>query len=100
MSKDALAAAPATHKLIFENDQVRVLDLEILPGQKEEPHTHQWHGVVVVKSPAKLKYVPADGEPAIEEYMEGAVWREALPMHYFENIDTKPFRAFRIELKK
>lgn len=39
--QDALAAAPLHHKLLFENDQVRVLDTRITPGETTALHTHQ-----------------------------------------------------------
>jgi hypothetical protein len=38
---DALTAAPAHHKLIMENDFVRVLDTYISPGDITPIHTHR-----------------------------------------------------------
>jgi hypothetical protein len=36
--KDALAAAPQNHKLLFENDDVRVLEVTVPPGVREPLH--------------------------------------------------------------
>jgi putative transposase len=43
-SLDALAAAPESHRLLFENDAVRVLETRIAPGQATQVHTHRWPG--------------------------------------------------------
>ncbi|HEY7388044.1 MAG TPA: hypothetical protein VH640_06015 [Bryobacteraceae bacterium] len=42
---DAVAAAPENHKVILENDQVRVLEARVPLHSKEVPHTHFWPSV-------------------------------------------------------
>jgi hypothetical protein len=42
---DAMAAAPGQHKVILENDAVRVLEATIPLHGKEPPHTHFWPSV-------------------------------------------------------
>jgi quercetin dioxygenase-like cupin family protein len=37
---DALHAAPASHRVLLDNDRVRVLDVAIEPGAREPEHTH------------------------------------------------------------
>ena len=37
---DGVKAAPETHKVIFENEHVRVLEVTIPPHSKEPVHTH------------------------------------------------------------
>ena len=44
-SLDALVAAPAQHRVIFENAHVRVLDTRIRPGERTPIHTHRWPAV-------------------------------------------------------
>ena len=44
-STDAVAAAPAHHKVILENDAVRVLEATVPLHSKEPPHTHFWPSV-------------------------------------------------------
>ena len=39
---DALIAAPQHHKLLFENELVRVLDTNIAPGEITKVHTHRY----------------------------------------------------------
>jgi hypothetical protein len=100
MVKDALEASPRSTKKLFENEQVRVLEIEIKPGDKEPLHMHKWRGVMIVTSPAKLRYYDENDEVEFEAAQSGAEWREPSGAHSVENIDSKPFKAYRVELKK
>jgi hypothetical protein len=40
-SPDALVAAPKHHKLLFENERVRALEVRIPPGDFVPVHTHR-----------------------------------------------------------
>lgn len=42
---DAVAAAPQNHKVILENDTVRVLEATVPLHSREVPHTHPWPSV-------------------------------------------------------
>jgi hypothetical protein len=42
---DAVAAAPQNHKVILENDMVRVLEARVPLHSREVPHTHFWPSV-------------------------------------------------------
>jgi hypothetical protein len=44
-STDAVVAAPDHHKVILENDVVRVLEATVPLHSKEPPHTHFWPSV-------------------------------------------------------
>jgi hypothetical protein len=44
-STDAIAAAPDHHKVILENDAVRVLEARVPLHSNEPPHTHPWPSV-------------------------------------------------------
>ena len=51
-SLDAVRAAPNNHKVIYEDDNVRILQV-VLDGYKEEPiHTHKWKSVMWFTKPA------------------------------------------------
>ena len=46
---DAVAAAPANHRVLFENENLRVLEV-ILEADEEEPvHHHRWPSVFGVR---------------------------------------------------
>jgi hypothetical protein len=44
---DAVAAAPANHKVLFENDRLRVLEVILEPNEEEPTHHHRWPSVFV-----------------------------------------------------
>jgi hypothetical protein len=64
---DGVKTAPETHKVIFENEHVRVLEVIIPPHRKEPVHTHclpstlyiQQIGDIIVRDPdGKLTLLP------------------------------------------
>ena len=53
-SLDAVIAAPRNHKVLFENDRLRVLEVILEPNEEEPTHHHRWPSVFVfdqVKGP-------------------------------------------------
>ncbi len=58
---DALVAAPGNHRVLFENDQVRVLGVTVEPGQTEPPHHHPWPSVFHIDAAQPSKQ--PDAEP-------------------------------------
>ena len=44
---DAVAAAPKHHKVLFENDSLRVLEVTLEPDDEEPIHHHRWPSVFV-----------------------------------------------------
>ena len=47
---DAMQAAPDFHRLLFENDVVRVLEAHVGSGETVPVHTHCWPGVLYLLS--------------------------------------------------
>jgi len=45
---DAVAAAPKNHRVIFENDRLRVLEVTLEPEEEEPTHHHRWPSVFVL----------------------------------------------------
>jgi hypothetical protein len=44
---DAVIAAPKNHKVLFENDRLRVLEVILEPTEEEPVHHHRWPSVFV-----------------------------------------------------
>lgn len=44
---DAVIAAPKHHKVLFENERVRVLEVALEPNDEEPVHHHRWPSVFV-----------------------------------------------------
>lgn len=100
---DALVAAPQNHKLLFENEEVRVLQVNVPPGIREPPHAHRYPSVLYYVSAAHMKeYSP--GLPVVDHAhnKDGAViFLPIGPPHQMENMEkSKPLIAIRVELKK
>ena len=45
---DAVIAAPKHHKVLFENESLRVLEVTLAPQDEEPVHHHRWPSVFVL----------------------------------------------------
>jgi hypothetical protein len=103
---DALVAAPRHHRLILENDRVRVLDTRIAPGETVPAHTHRWPAVnhihgwsdFVRRDGGGKVLVDTRGRPAPAS-LPFAVWSEPLPPHTLENVGASELHVISVELK-
>jgi quercetin dioxygenase-like cupin family protein len=96
---DAAAAAPDEFKVLLENDDVRVLEYEIRPGQQDPWHTHP-PKVSYVLAGGKLRITPKVGAPfEITETAGEASWLASLGPHRAENVGTTPVRILLVEVK-
>ena len=103
---DAMQAAPRHHKLIFENDRVRVLDTRIAAGETVPVHTHRWPAVNhvlrwsdFVRRDAEGKVlVDTRGNPASASQPFG-VWSEPLPPHTLRNVGAAELHVVSVEVK-
>jgi predicted metal-dependent enzyme (double-stranded beta helix superfamily) len=58
---DALVAAPANHRLLLDDDAVRVLEVTVQPGERENLHHHRWPSIMVVLARPNYRNFDADG---------------------------------------
>ncbi len=105
-STDAVSAAPKNHKVLYEDDKVRILEVTVEPGEKENMHYHRWPSVLIVDSPAKKKEYTFDGKvtstdkPSADTLLPIVVRMGPTPPHAIENLDTNALHLYRIEMKK
>lgn len=104
---DALVAAPDHHTLLFENDDVRVLDARVPSGEVVPVHTHRWPGVLYIIRTGHFVRRNPDGEVLVDSRASGivlhpgtAVWTPAVPPHTLENADTAEIHMIAVELKQ
>ena len=103
---DALAAAPGNHRLLFENDSVRVLDTSIAPGQATPLHTHRWPAALYIVSWSNFVRRDEQGAILLDSRTIPAVapgsalWSPPLMPHTLENIGTTELRVIAVELKE
>ena len=105
-SLDALVASPESHRLLFENEAMRVLETRIAPGDTTQLHTHRWPGVLYVISFGHFVRRDEDGNVVVDSRAGAslpqsgtAVWSAALPPHTLENVDTTEIHVIGIESK-
>jgi hypothetical protein len=102
---DALHAAPASHRVLLDNDRVRVLDVVIEPGAREPEHTHRAASVMIVDEPARIRYYQGAAVQFESQPRSGSLpavrvrWMEPEGPHSVENIDEHRYHAIRVELK-
>jgi hypothetical protein len=104
---DAVVAAPGSHRVVFENERARVLEVMIGSGQREPTHTHRWPSVTLVDRPARSRYYvgnrltytsPEQPSHAHEPGPRSVGSMPKVPTQW--RIDEYPYGAFRIEFKQ
>ena len=103
---DAVIAAPAFHKTLFENEHVRYLEVIIRPGDFVPVHTHRWPSVVYVQSTSDFIRRDGEGRVLFDSRKAGAApktpvieWLGPLPPHSVENVGTSNVHLLTVELK-
>lgn len=105
---DAVIAAPNNHKILMENDNVRVLEVTLAPGEIEKVHHHQWPSVLYIQEAGDFIDYDSDGKiivdtrqikPALKFPM--TIWKDAEAPHSVENLsETITIRLIRVEIKQ
>ncbi len=106
-SLDAAIAAPEHHKIVFENERVRVTDFRVKPGEIVPAHTHRWASVNYVLSLSDFLSYDGDGNLKLDsrtgksDIKQGAVFclPPFPPPHSVENIGESEIHAVSVELK-
>jgi hypothetical protein len=104
-SLDALVAAPKHHKLVLDNDRVRVLDTRIPAGDLVPVHTHRWPAVYYTISGGDFVRCDGDGNVLLDTRIrphaagQPARFIESLPPHSIENVGTSEIHLISVEMK-
>lgn len=106
-SLDAIVAAPQNHKVVLENDKVRVLDVTVQPGEREPVHGHKWPSVLYIMSEDNIRDYDAEGKLIYDSTTDKnkrtppyTEWMEPQAPHAVENLSKTPLRLLRVELKQ
>jgi len=103
---DALIAAPKHHRLLLENEHVRVLDTRIAPGDTVPLHTHRWPAVNHITGWSDFVRRDAEGRILVDTRgrpppasLPFVAWSEPLPPHTLENVGTAELQVVSTEIK-
>lgn len=95
---DPLRVAPDSHRLAFENQFVRVLDVHVPVGKTEPRHRHP-HGMSVYFTDWDAKVTVDGAQPELHHRAAGTfAWSDAI-VHTVENAGKTEGHILRIELK-
>jgi quercetin dioxygenase-like cupin family protein len=95
------AAIAQTSKVPIENDQVKVLLVDVQPHVKTKLHEHTVNRVMVYLQPGKQEFDYQGGKKSELTWKAGeAKWSPAAGMHVAEIVSGNPVTIAEIELKK
>tara|TARA_R100001460_G_scaffold36245_2_gene69567 strand:+ start:7267 stop:8124 length:858 start_codon:yes stop_codon:yes gene_type:complete len=105
---DAVIAAPKNHKILLENDKVRVLEVTMAPGEKEALHHHRWPSVLYIQEADDFVDYDDDGNVIFDSRqipeplpMPYTMYKDPEAPHSVVNLsETKPIRLIRVEMKE
>ncbi len=95
---DAVNIAPHIHKVVFEDDKMRVLKVTVKPGDKAEMHWHP-RNINYITGAGKLKFTKPDGSIAEVDLTVDQVTSASESSHAVENIGDTTVETVQVELK-
>lgn len=102
---DGVVAAPDHHRVIFENDRVRVLETAIPPGDTTPVHTHPACVMYIISGGHFTRRDP-NGEIMVDTRasdppfeMPRVLWSDGTPPHTLQNTDDEDLVLISVELK-
>lgn len=108
-SMDAVRAAPKNHKVLFENDHIRVLEVTAQPGETENMHGHPWPSVFAIDAvQPKVENRPLEGgTQSTPRAYEDQDWSHPMcwtlgvqAPHQITVTDSFPLHFYRLEFKR
>ena len=103
---DALIAAPEHHRLVIENERVRMLETRIEPGETVRLHTHENPAAYYVLSFSHFVRRDEAGTVLVDTRKSGielvpgqGVWSDPLGPHTLENVGHDPLHIISVEVK-
>ncbi len=89
------------HRLVFENEYVRIFNVEVPAGEATLVHWHERDYVAVIVGPAVVEDEPTGEAPRRKEYTGGETPRgERGFTHRVRNVGEATFRNVVVEFKR
>jgi quercetin dioxygenase-like cupin family protein len=98
--QDAVAVSPDVYSVLFENDEVRLMEMVYAPGQRDAPHSHPKYAVSVMEG-GTLRAHLSDGETVDNVVERGQTFLlDPVERHWAENVGDTRIRVIVIEFKR
>lgn len=105
---DAIIAAPKNHKVLLENDKVRILEVTLAPNEVENLHHHKWPSVLYIQEAGDFIDSDAEGNVIFDSRtlieplkLPMTMWKDAEAPHTVTNLSkTITIRLIRMEMKQ
>lgn len=98
---DAMTAAPDHHRVLLENDRVRVLDTRLASGDTTPVHEHAWPAVLHVLSWSDFVRIDREGNVVLDSRATGMnpqpgtiSWSQPLTPHAVRNLGAHELRRW------
>ncbi len=98
MDNDAVSIAPHLHKIVSENDKVRILEVEVKPGDHADLHTHPDNIIIVLQGGSLTMSFP-DGTSKEVSLQTGSAFFSASNEHIVDNNSDATIKVIQVELK-
>jgi hypothetical protein len=106
MAAEERVLGPMGDTVLFENDRVRIWELELPPGGDSNVHEHELDYILVQLSGDRIAAVPEpDTKGAYNEYLEAnvvpgqVIYIDRGGIEIARNVGQEPYREIIIELK-
>lgn len=98
-AQDVMLVAKEHYKVLVDNENVRVVENTLKPGEKDARHTHPAGWYIVTKG-GRMQVVFANGKKEMWEPKTGeSGWSPAEDAHTSENVGTAPMTYILVEIK-
>lgn len=99
LAEDAVKTAPATHKVLLENEHVRVLDIHVPAGGHALTHTHAAGYLAVAMTDCHIRFSYPGGRVSESTLHAGeVVWSDPVT-HSAENLGPGECHVLNVEPK-
>ena len=103
---DAVIASSKHHRLVMENESVRVLETIIEPGETTALHTHQWPAATyflscsdMIRRDSEGKILMDSRKLEVQKLPGEAAWTPSLGPHTLENVGSTIIHVVTVEVK-
>ena len=97
-AQDPTKVDPDHYKVVFENDQVRVLRITYGAGEKSVMHYHP-DAVAVMLTDSKTNFTLPDGEVIETSPKQGETAWHSAGEHLPQNVGDEPMEVILVEMK-